>query len=202
MPRRDADAVYKAFRAACDALFQKRDDARDAEANAHRAEIDGLKAEIDGVIAGGDDVVARAIAVRAKASEQGALGSEIAAMVSHVLANHAEAVRGTELDPTQLRAKREQLIARAVELVAQGSAGARRGRGSRGAAQAGDAAQRVRRSAVLRPRSGRGDRRAARELEPRVARSWTTRTCVQQARFDDTVAARARRRGRQGARAA
>ena len=47
MPRRDADAVYKAFRAACDSLFAKRDDARDAEANAHRAELDALKAEID-----------------------------------------------------------------------------------------------------------------------------------------------------------
>jgi len=122
VPRRDADAVYKAFRTACDALFQKRDDARDAEANAHRAEIDGLRAEIDGVIAGGDDVVARAIAARAKASERGALATEVAAMIAHVLAHHGEAVRGTELDPTQLRAKRETLIARAVELLPKAAA--------------------------------------------------------------------------------
>jgi hypothetical protein len=117
VPRRDADAVYKAFRAACDALFQKRDDARDAEANAHRAEIDALKAEIDGVIAGGDDVVARVIAARAKARELGALAGDVDAMVAHVLAAHADAVRGTELDPAQLRAKREKLIARAAELL-------------------------------------------------------------------------------------
>ena len=69
MPRRDADAVYKAFRAACDSLFAKRDESRDAEANAHRAELDALKAEIDAVLAGGDEVVARAIAVRAKVRE-------------------------------------------------------------------------------------------------------------------------------------
>jgi uncharacterized protein DUF349 len=117
VPRRDADQVYKAFRAACDALFQKRDDARDAEANAHRAEIDALKAEIDGVIAGGDDVVARAIAARARAAELGALATEVSAMVQHVVAAHPGAVRGTELDPGQLRARREKLIARAEELL-------------------------------------------------------------------------------------
>ena len=52
MPRRDADAVYKAFRAACDALFAKRDDSRDAEANPHRAAIDDIKAEIADVLVG------------------------------------------------------------------------------------------------------------------------------------------------------
>src|SRR5262249_18282216 len=69
VPRRDADAVYKAFRAACDALFAKRDESRDAEANAHRAELDGLRAEIAAIEAGGDDRVTRAIAARAKVRE-------------------------------------------------------------------------------------------------------------------------------------
>ncbi|MCW5808164.1 MAG: DUF349 domain-containing protein, partial [Deltaproteobacteria bacterium] len=46
VPRRDADAVYRAFRAACDALFAKRDAARDGEANAHRAELDAVRAEL------------------------------------------------------------------------------------------------------------------------------------------------------------
>jgi hypothetical protein len=117
VPRRDADAVYKAFRVACDALFQKRDDARDAEANAHRAEIDALAAEIASVTAGGDDVVARAIAARARARELGALTGEVDAMVVHVVAVHADALRGSELDPAQLRGKREKLIARAAELL-------------------------------------------------------------------------------------
>jgi len=117
VPRRDADAVYKAFRAACDALFQKRDEARDAEANAHRAEIDVLMAEIDGVIAGGDDVVARAIAAHARSREIGALVADADAMVQHVIATYPDAVRGTALDPAQLRARREKLIARATELL-------------------------------------------------------------------------------------
>ncbi|MDB4960211.1 MAG: putative CheA signal transduction histidine kinase [Myxococcales bacterium] len=117
VPRRDADAVWRAFRTACDSLFTKRDQARDSEANAHRAQIDALKAEIEGVIAGGDDVVTRAIAVRTKAGELGVLGSEVVAMVQHVIAAHADAVKGTELDPAQLRGKRDKLIARAEELL-------------------------------------------------------------------------------------
>jgi hypothetical protein len=117
VPRRDADAVYKVFRAACDALFHKRDDARDAEANAHRAEIDAVRAEIEAVIAGGDDPVARAIAARSRARELGVLAAEVGAMVGHVLAAHPDEVRGTELDPAQLRARRDRLIARAVELL-------------------------------------------------------------------------------------
>jgi hypothetical protein len=117
VPRRDADAVYKAFRTACDALFHKRDDARDSEANAHRAQIDALQAEIEAVIAGGDDVVARAIAARARSQELGAFASEVGAMIAHVVATHRDAVRGTELDPAQLRARREKLIARAVDLL-------------------------------------------------------------------------------------
>jgi uncharacterized protein involved in cysteine biosynthesis len=117
VPRRDADAVYKAFRTACDALFAKRDAARDAEANAHHAEVDAVEAEIAEVLAGGDDVVARAIAVRGKARELGVLGAKVSAMVAHVVGAHPDAVKGTELDPAQLKARRDKLIARAEELL-------------------------------------------------------------------------------------
>ncbi|HMG57102.1 MAG TPA: DUF349 domain-containing protein, partial [Kofleriaceae bacterium] len=117
VPRREADAAYRAFRAACDSLFQKRDDARDAEANAHRAEIDALRAEIDAVVAGGDDPVARALAARTRARELGVLAAEVDAMVAHVVSAQPDAVRGTELDPAQLRARRDKLIARAIELL-------------------------------------------------------------------------------------
>ena len=117
VPRRDADTVWKAFRAACDSLFTKRDSARDAEANAHRAEVDALKAEIAAVVAGGEDVVARAIAVRAKAREAGVLGAESVAMVQHLIATAPDAIKGTELDPAQLRGKRDKLIAKAEELL-------------------------------------------------------------------------------------
>jgi len=119
VPRRDADAVYKAFRAACDSLFAKRDASRDAEANAHRAELDTLKAELDAIVEGSaaDDLVARAIAARAKAVELDALGDEVQAMIRHLVTTQADAVKGTELDPAQLRSKREKLIARAEELL-------------------------------------------------------------------------------------
>ncbi|MBA3397387.1 MAG: DUF349 domain-containing protein, partial [Deltaproteobacteria bacterium] len=124
VPRRDADAVYQAFRAACDSLFAKRDAARDSEANAHRAELDALRADIEAVIVtppstegGGAEVVARAIALRAKARELDALSGEVQTMMRQVIAAHADAIKGTELDPTQLRAKREKLIARAEELL-------------------------------------------------------------------------------------
>lgn len=119
VPRRDADRVYRDFRAACDALFAKRDDSRDAEANQHRAALDELKAEIDGVLAGGDDVVARALAVRTKAREldDRDLTQRVAQMIRHVIESNAEAVRGTELDPVALRNRRDKLIARVEELL-------------------------------------------------------------------------------------
>ncbi len=119
VPRRDADAIYKAFRAACDALFAKRDGARDAEADAHRAVIDDIKGEIADVLAGGDDVIAAALGVRAKVAELGnrELAERVVAMIKQVIAANPDAVKGTELDPTAIRARRDKLIAKAVELM-------------------------------------------------------------------------------------
>lgn len=122
VPRRDADAVYKAFRAACDSLFAKRDEARDAEANTHRAELDALKAELEAVRAAKDEMsdrVARAIAVRAKVREldRRELSAAVEDMVRDVIASSPDAVKGTELDPAALRNRREKLIARAQELL-------------------------------------------------------------------------------------
>ena len=119
VPRKDADAIYAAFRAACDALFAKRDEARDGEANAHRAELDAARAEIEVITAGGDDPVARAIAVRAKLRELDGreLSGAAEAMVRAVIAAEPDAVKGTELDPAALRAKREKLIGKAEELL-------------------------------------------------------------------------------------
>jgi uncharacterized protein DUF349 len=116
VPRRDADAIYKAFRTACDALFAKRDAARDAEADAHRAERDALLAEIAAVPTS-DDPIARALAVRAKARELGGVQAELDAMVRALAEQHADKLAGTELDPAQLRARRDKLIAKAEELL-------------------------------------------------------------------------------------
>jgi hypothetical protein len=119
VPRRDADRVYKEFRSACDALFAKRDESRDAEANQHRAAIDEARAAIADVLAGGDDVVGRALAIRTKAREldDRDLTDRVAQMIRHVIESNAEAVRGTELDPVALRNRRDKLIARAEELL-------------------------------------------------------------------------------------
>jgi hypothetical protein len=117
VPRRDADAVYTAFRAACDSLFAKRDAARDGEANAHRAEVDAIVAEITAIEAGGDDRVNRAIAVRAKTRslDTRELAGKLEAMLRAVIAT--ESVAGTELDPSAGRARRAKIIAKAEELL-------------------------------------------------------------------------------------
>ncbi|HSD88872.1 MAG TPA: DUF349 domain-containing protein, partial [Kofleriaceae bacterium] len=119
VPRRDADAVYKAFRAACDSLFAKRDEARDAEANEHRAAIDDIKGEIADVLVGGDDVVAKALEIRAKARELDSreLAASVEKMMRHVVTANPDAVKGTELDPVAARNRREKLIGKAEELL-------------------------------------------------------------------------------------
>ncbi|MBK7538183.1 MAG: DUF349 domain-containing protein [Myxococcales bacterium] len=137
VPRAEADLVYREFRAACDTLFAKRGEARDAEANARRAALEGVSAELDAVMAmteasEGADAAARAAAVRAKVSELSADGSrpsiELAGrldrLVAHVITHFPEAVRGTPLDPSALRKRRDVLIARAAELVPKESAAA------------------------------------------------------------------------------
>jgi hypothetical protein len=127
VPRRDADAVYRAFRTACDALFAKRDQARDVEADAHRAVRDAAAAELAAVIAapiGEPDIVSRALAARDRAREAGGLGREVADMLQHVVSAHPSATAGTELDPSRVRAARDKLIARAEELMPKAAASA------------------------------------------------------------------------------
>jgi len=127
VPRRDADAVYKRFRAACDALFDKRDQARDAEAEARRAEVEAVRTEVEAVLAdaGGTDAVARAVAVRGtlrELAERDAQPSiELAGLVDRmlraVITAQPDATKGTELDPEAMRARREKLLARAEALA-------------------------------------------------------------------------------------
>jgi hypothetical protein len=121
VPRRDADAVWAAFRAACDSLFTKRDEARDAEANTHRAELEALKTEILAITTAPDspERVARAIAVRAKVRELDArdLSPAVEAMVRELLVSSAGSVKGTELDQSALKVRRDKLIAKAQDLL-------------------------------------------------------------------------------------
>jgi hypothetical protein len=107
-------------------------------------------------------------------------------MIAHVLAAHPDAVRGTELDPAQLRARRDKLIARATELLPKQSAA--REAGADLAAQLKNA---MRQNAFGDLRfSGRDPVEVIDELRA----SWAEVGPVlgdedraQQARFDDTV---------------
>jgi len=125
VPRADVEPLWQRFRAACDGLFAKRDAARDAEADAQRAELDAVRADIAAVAAGGDDVAARALAVRAKLAELAERDLEPSAelrglydqMVRQVMSEHAEALRGSELDPVAMASARAKLIDRAEKLL-------------------------------------------------------------------------------------
>ena len=162
MPRRDADAVYKAFRAACDSLFAKRDEARDAEANAHRAAIDDVKGEIADVLA---SVATTSSRVRSRSARRRASSTaaswrpSIEQMVRHVIDGAPRGDQGHRARSDRAaRAAREADRARPRSCCRSRPRRRRRGRAGRHrrAAQAGDALERVRRSAVLGPRSDRG----------------------------------------------
>jgi hypothetical protein len=122
VPRLHVDAVYAAFRTACDELFSKRDAARDAEANRYRDEGEAIAVEIAAIESrAAEDVgcVERALAVRTNvlASERYELVSSLDQMCRAVIAAHPDAVRGTELDPRALRSRREKLIGKVEELL-------------------------------------------------------------------------------------
>ncbi|HTJ44419.1 MAG TPA: DUF349 domain-containing protein [Kofleriaceae bacterium] len=120
VPRRDADAIYARFRTACDALFAKRDAARDAEAEAQRAEVEALRGEIEAATTG-----AAAIAVHGKLralAERGLspsieLNGLYERMVRTVIASDPAGLRGSELDPEAAQRRREKIVARAEELL-------------------------------------------------------------------------------------
>lgn len=79
--RRDAEPVYREFRAACDALFAKRDAALDAEATSHRADVEAVQAEIV--------AIASAIANSGSSGDGGASSAEHSAADAASLAQDA-----------------------------------------------------------------------------------------------------------------
>ncbi|MBZ0234044.1 MAG: DUF349 domain-containing protein, partial [Deltaproteobacteria bacterium] len=124
VPRADVEPLWQRFRAACDALFAKRDAARDAEADARRAEVEGLRADIEAVLAGGEDVGARVLAVRKRIEELSeggdAPGGEIGALYEQMLrkaiTEHGAELKGSDLDPVAMANKRTKLVARVEAL--------------------------------------------------------------------------------------
>lgn len=198
VPRSESDAIYREFRAACDALFAKRDEARDAEANERRAALEAVSSEIDAVMTLEDGAAAatRASEVRAKVTELSTDGSRpsaelagrIDSMISHVITSFPEAVRGTPLDPTALRKRRDQLIARTAELLPKESAAA--GEKSNDVAGALRSAMRQNAFSGLRF-SGRDPAEVIEELRAEWSETgplFDDSDRDQQVRFDDTVA--------------
>ncbi|MBK9032585.1 MAG: DUF349 domain-containing protein [Myxococcales bacterium] len=127
VPRAEVEPLWQRFRGACDALFAKRDAARDAEADAQRAELEAVRADIEAVMAGGADVAPRALAVRAKLAELAerdlAPSAELRGlydqMVRQVMTAHGDALRGTDLDPVAMASARAKLIERVERLLPQ-----------------------------------------------------------------------------------
>jgi hypothetical protein len=119
VPRKDADAIYARFRTACDDLFAKRDEARDAEADARRTEVDGVRAEIARLAEAPAGGVPAALALGVKVRELGSADLTAAAAPLLKVVNEANphAVAGTELDLEAMRARREKMVARAEELL-------------------------------------------------------------------------------------
>jgi hypothetical protein len=124
VPRKDADAIYRRFRAACDGLFAKRDAARDAEADVRRAELDAVRAGL-AEIPGAADAPARVIALRTTLKELAGrdvrpdpeLVAEIDKVVQAVVAENPAGFAGTELDVEAMRARRDKLVGKAEELL-------------------------------------------------------------------------------------
>jgi hypothetical protein len=128
VPRAEADSIYQRFRAACDALFARRDAARDVETEGRRAEIDAIRADIKAVMAGGDEPVERASAVKGRLrellgreDERRGPGQELAelmeGMIHHLVATYPDDIIGTEFDPELLAAKHARLLDRARKLL-------------------------------------------------------------------------------------
>jgi hypothetical protein len=75
VPRKDMNAINKRFRAACDHFFERRDQQRLAEREAHDRALDGLRAELRAIVEGAPPVALPEAAAEA-AGEDEAAGDE------------------------------------------------------------------------------------------------------------------------------
>lgn len=127
VPRKEANAVNGRFRAACDLFFSRRDEhfrALDAERDAKLKELADTMAALPGDGDDGGAVVAETLALRQQVL-QARGGNEVLAQLRtalreaqlRVVEKFPDAVKGTDLDPTQSRKRMEKLCARAEELA-------------------------------------------------------------------------------------
>ncbi len=132
VPRREAQAIYDQFRAACDRFFARMDEHR----NAARAEreraltelVDGIAAaaaDARGGTAAAEELIPRVLELRTRVlglddisrELRDRLRTALADMVRAAVEAHPASFKGTELDPAQARKRKEKLLARAEELI-------------------------------------------------------------------------------------
>ena len=119
-----SEAVWRRFRGACDAFFERYKNRDELARAANRAVHEGLCEELEG-LAGDDGVPPDALATRvaeilARSRSAGAapsadartLGERLEAARDRLIESYPESFRGTELDPEQNRARMERLCAR------------------------------------------------------------------------------------------
>jgi len=119
-----SEAVWRRFRGACDAYFERYKNRDELAREANRAAHEGLCQELEGLAgddgAPPDDLATRVAEILARSRSAGAaprgdartFGERLEAARDRVIESYPESFRGTELDPEQNRARREKLCAR------------------------------------------------------------------------------------------
>jgi hypothetical protein len=131
--RKESEALWQRFRAACDRFFDRRRRRRELELEARVARAAAVCERLealagdpgDGGAAAGDDVVAAVKQALAEWAEVGALpadqadalGERFGRACDRVVAAHPDGLRGTALDPDAGRKRREKLCTRLEDLV-------------------------------------------------------------------------------------
>lgn len=123
-PRKEGDAIYKRFRAACDGIFKRRDEMKDAEVREEQERQQRVRGEIEAAL-GGDAaaLIAAWSAVRGidDRPERGELRGPLEQRVCDALAASMAAdpapFADTDLDPAQTERKRARLLERLEEAV-------------------------------------------------------------------------------------
>ncbi len=131
--RKESEALWQRFRAACDRFFDRRRRRGEVELEAQVARavavcerLENLTASGEGGdVPAGDDVVASVKEALAEWAEVGALpanqaqvlGERFGRACDQLVAAHPDSLRGTALDPDASQKRREKLCARLEELV-------------------------------------------------------------------------------------
>ena len=126
VPQRDYEPLNQRFLVACDRYGQLRDEARALRQAERRGGVEAVLAEAEAAIDAGPDGLADAVlrartAVRELEGEgaTGELRQRADAVCRRAVEVHPSAFKGTDLDPEQIRKRKERLYARVAELASR-----------------------------------------------------------------------------------